>query len=574
MYRGDFVEVRYLKKYMFKYKKLILITCIAMIIGIVFSLFPPIIISRAVDSIEEGKLHLLKWFCILIVVAGIVEGAVSFVQQYYSKNLGNRVSTDIRYQLFTHINSMSFKYFDKSDTGDIMTRLVGDVNNISSFIGFGLFRLIINIFTIIGILIVLMRWNLLLGIEFLLFIPLMVILMYQYSNKISGNYKKMRVSTSKLNSKVKEIIANIELVKSLGKEEKELRKVEEASKTLRDNNIDSYKIIGFWLPMVRFLLNIILLVIVLTGGYLVIEGKISTGILMGSISYVSILMRPIRQSGRLIGQYRRYKVSMERLEEILQEYSYDKKDDGQKEGIDGNIEFNGVSFSYIEGEEILRDINFKISKGMKVAIVGKSGAGKSTIAKLIPRFYSDYSGKIRVGQHEISDYSTDYLRNKVVSLLQDPFIFSGSIKDNLIYGNEHVSMKKLCDVIEACQLKEYIDSLPYGLNTSVGEKGIKLSGGQLHRIALARILLSSPEIFVLDEPTSNIDAKTDMNIMKSVEKYLLDKTAIIIAHTKWTIKNADMIIVLENGTIEGSGTFDQLIESSDTFNKLFKESMD
>lgn len=568
------MELFYLKKYMFKYKKLILITCFAMVIGIVFSLFPPIIISKAIDSIEGGKLHLLKWFCIIIVVAGIVEGAVSFIQQYYSKNLGNRVSTDIRYELFTHINSMSFKYFDKSDTGDIMTRLVGDVNNISSFIGFGMFRLVINIFTIIGILIVLMKWNILLGVEFLLFIPLMILLMYQYSNKISGNYKRMRVSTSKLNSKVKEIVSNIELVKSLGKEEKELEKVHKSAELLKNNNIESYKIIGFWLPMVRFLLNIILVVIVLTGGYLVIEGSISKGILLGSISYVSILTRPIRQSGRLIGQYRRYKVSMERLQEILQEYSYDKNENGINRGLDGRISFNNVSFSYIEGERILRDINFEIAEGMKVAIVGKSGAGKSTIAKLIPRFYDDYFGSIRVGESEISKYSTEYLRNNVASLLQDPFIFSGSIKENLLYGNEHVSMKELNEVIEACQLKEYIESLPYGLNTSVGEKGIKLSGGQLHRIALSRILLSSPKIFVLDEPTSNIDAKTDMNIMRSIQKYLKGKTSLIIAHTKWTIMNADMIIVLEDGTIEAIGDFEQLIESSDTFKKLFKESLD
>lgn len=543
-----------------------------MILSIAFSLFPPIIISKSIDNIKDGNLSILKIFCLLVIVAGVIEGAVNFIQQYYSKNLGNRISTDIRYQLFSHINNQSFRYFDNSDTGDIMTRLVGDVDNISSFIGFGLFRLIINILTIIGILLVLLKWNIFLGIEFLIFIPLMAAMIYEYSKKISGNYKKMRINTSKLNSNIRETISNIELVKTLGKEEHEIIKIMDYSKNLRDNNIKNYKIIGFWLPMVRFLLNSVLIVIVVTGGVLVVKERISLGILMGSISYVSILTRPIRQSGRLIGQYKRFKVSMDRLREIIDDMDSDIRHDGIESGIKGNVKFENVSFSYIDGEEILKNISFLVDKGKKVAIVGKSGAGKSTIVKLIPRFYEGYKGQILIDGNDTGEYSTKYLRSKVVSLLQDPFIFSGTIKENLLYGNGNVSQTKLMSVIEACQLREYIDSLPYGLNTSVGEKGIKLSGGQLHRIALARVLLSDSSIFLLDEPTSNVDAKTDKNIMESIGEFIKNKTTIVIAHTKWTIKNSDMIIVLDNGTIEAQGNYYDLIENSAVFKSLFEES--
>ncbi len=558
----------FLKPYSFK----IFITLLLLIIATIFSLAPPYITKYAVDKYILMKQTDMLWLIgLLIFTFGILEGLIGFLQQYINEYIGHKVILDIRSKLFSHVNNLSFSYFDKVKTGEIMSRIISDTDMLNRFLGFGIVRIIANSCTIIGILIIMFYWNWKLGILFLCMIPFMIHGMYVYSTKVRPVYSKIRKKMGILTSDLQQSFSGIKTIKLFGQEKLVLKNFEKKNKSYFKSVIDANKITALWMPYVHFIMGLASGLVLWIGGILVINDEITTGILISFISYIAMLMRPIRQTGMMFNLYNQSKASSRRIFEILDTESEvkDLPDAVPLKKLEGQIEYRNVFFSYSDKNEILSDINFKVKPKQLVAFVGPSGAGKTTLFHLLPRFYDTNSGEILIDGVNIKKYILESLRQNIGIVMQNTFLFDGTIKDNITYGNPSADMSKIIWAAKIAQLDEFIDTLPLKYNTPIGERGVKLSGGQAQRLSLARVLVTDPSILLLDEPTSSVDAITDDKLMTALNEIMKSRTTFVIAHRLWTIKNADLVIVIYDGKIVGVGTHDELLKSNGYYNKLF-----
>ncbi len=549
-------------KYVSKYKSLVIFGTLSMLTVIGVDLFMPYLQQVFVDDgVMAGNDSVIIKVLIGILIITIVKAILGYGKEFLYDVLSVKVHQDIKNDLFNHIQKLEFKYFDDMNTGELMSRIGEDAENIWQTIGFGLRLFIENIIYFVVSTIILFKLNFELAIAcFIIMIPIGFIAI-KLESKFGKSYEEISDQTAKINTTAQENIAGVRLVKAFSREKYEINKFLKMNRKYYDLNMKQAKIIGDYFPPIEFLTNISLVIMIVLGGFLVMKGDITIGVLVAFSGYIWNLIWPMRMLGELIDLLSRNTASAKKIFEIMdREPEIKSKSESYKsDSIKGDIVFSNVNFKY-KDEYVLKNINLDIKAGSTVAIMGTTGSGKSTLINLIGRYYEVTEGSIKIDNVDIRDYNLDFLRKNMAIVPQDTFLFSDSIINNIKFSNDNADYEEVRNAASLACALEFIDGLDDGLYTEIGERGMGLSGGQKQRISITRALVRKSKILILDDSTSALDMETEHELLKNLLKRDEKSTTFIIAHRISAVKNADVILYLENGEIKEKGTHEELLK--------------
>lgn len=564
-------------KYVSKYKGTVIIGTMCMLIVIGVDLFLPYLQQVFIDSgLMKGNQNVIVSVLVWIVIITIIKAMLGYGKEFLYDVLSSWVHQDIKNDLFAHIQTLEFEYFDNMNTGELMSRIGEDAENIWQTIGYGMRLFIENIiyFVISTIILFVLNYKLALAC-FIVMIPIGFIGI-KLENKFGETYSKISDQTAEINTIAQEDIAGIKLVKAFSREKYEINKFLKMNKVYYDLNMEQAKIIGDYFPPIEFLTNIALVIMIVLGGFLVMDGEVSIGILVAFNGYIWNLIWPMRMLGELTDLLSRTVSSANKIFAIMDKEPSIKTKENFKDvkNIKGNIKFEGVNFRY-DDKLVLKNINLDIEAGSTVAIMGATGAGKSSLINLIGRYYDTCKGSIKIDGIDIKEYNLEFLRKNMAIVPQETFLFSETILNNIKFSNENASFEEIKEASKLACANEFIEGLELGYNTEIGERGIGLSGGQKQRIAIARSLVRKAKILILDDSTSALDMETEHELLKNLSNRKHESTTFIIAHRISAVKNADLIIYLEDGQIKESGTHDELLKKKgryyDIYNDQFRD---
>ena len=547
--------LRRLVRYMRPHAGLLVAVILAAVATTVAELAPPVIIRSSVDRYILGEqANLIWWAAGGLLLLSLVQGGIDFLRLYLTAYMGQSIVFEIRNAVFEHLSRLSFSFYDRARTGDLMSRVTADVDALNTFFGRAAVIILTNVLTLIGILAVLISWDWRLGLIYLACLPLIVYGMWIYAQRVRPAMGRVRRALAGLSSALQESLAGFLVVKLFGRERFEQEKVGRQSRRVLQASLDTAKTTSLWMPYAHVVMGVATALVLWLGGRSVIAEVISLGTLIGFTTYIQVLMRPIRQTGMMLSMTLRALAAAERIFEVLdtQPDIQDLPGATPLPSGAGHVRFENVSFAYgaeDEGAVALDEISLDARPGEMVALVGSSGAGKSTLVHLLPRFYEAQAGRITIDGHDIRQVTVKSLRDTIGIALQTVFLFDASIGENIAYGNPHATQEQIEWAARVAQMHDFIVSLPLGYGTPVGERGVRLSGGQKQRIALARVLLTDPRILILDEPTSSVDAETERQMQQALEGVRAERTTFVIAHRLWTVRQADQILVLRDGRI-------------------------
>lgn len=564
-------------KYVSKYKGTVIIGTMCMLIVIGVDLFLPYLQQIFIDSgLMKGNQNVIVSVLVWIGIITIIKAMLGYGKEFLYDVLSSWVHQDIKNDLFAHIQTLEFEYFDNMNTGELMSRIGEDSENIWQTIGYGMRLFIENIiyFVISTIILFVLNYKLALAC-FIVMIPIGFIGI-KLENKFGETYSKISDQTAEINTIAQEDIAGIKLVKAFSREKYEINKFLKMNKVYYDLNMEQAKIIGDYFPPIEFLTNIALVIMIVLGGFLVMDGEVSIGILVAFNGYIWNLIWPMRMLGELTDLLSRTVSSANKIFAIMDKDPSIKTKENFKDvkNIKGNIKFEGVNFKY-DDKLVLKNINLDIKAGSTVAIMGATGAGKSSLINLIGRYYDTCKGSIKIDGIDIKEYNLEFLRKNMAIVPQETFLFSETILNNIKFSNENASFEEIKEASKLACANEFIEGLELGYNTEIGERGIGLSGGQKQRIAIARSLVRKAKILILDDSTSALDMETEHELLKNLSNRKHESTTFIIAHRISAVKNADLIIYLEDGQIKESGTHDELLKKKgryyDIYNDQFRD---
>lgn len=564
-------------KYVSKYKGTVIIGTMCMLIVIGVDLFLPYLQQIFIDSgLMKGNQNVIVSVLVWIGIITIIKAMLGYGKEFLYDVLSSWVHQDIKNDLFAHIQTLEFEYFDNMNTGELMSRIGEDAENIWQTIGYGMRLFIENIiyFVISTIILFVLNYKLALAC-FIVMIPIGFIGI-KLENKFGETYSKISDQTAEINTIAQEDIAGIKLVKAFSREKYEINKFLKMNKVYYDLNMEQAKIIGDYFPPIEFLTNIALVIMIVLGGFLVMDGEVSIGILVAFNGYIWNLIWPMRMLGELTDLLSRTVSSANKIFAIMDKDPSIKTKENFKDvkNIKGNIKFEGVNFKY-DDKLVLKNINLDIKAGSTVAIMGATGAGKSSLINLIGRYYDTCKGSIKIDGIDIKEYNLEFLRKNMAIVPQETFLFSETILNNIKFSNENASFEEIKEASKLACANEFIEGLELGYNTEIGERGIGLSGGQKQRIAIARSLVRKAKILILDDSTSALDMETEHELLKNLSNRKHESTTFIIAHRISAVKNADLIIYLEDGQIKESGTHDELLKKKgryyDVYNDQFRD---
>ena len=564
-------------KYVSKYKGTVIIGTMCMLIVIGVDLFLPYLQQVFIDSgLMKGNQNVIVSVLVWIGIITIIKAMLGYGKEFLYDVLSSWVHQDIKNDLFAHIQTLEFEYFDNMNTGELMSRIGEDAENIWQTIGYGMRLFIENIiyFVISTIILFVLNYKLALAC-FIVMIPIGFIGI-KLENKFGETYSKISDQTAEINTIAQEDIAGIKLVKAFSREKYEINKFLKMNKVYYDLNMEQAKIIGDYFPPIEFLTNIALVIMIVLGGFFVMDGEVSIGILVAFNGYIWNLIWPMRMLGELTDLLSRTVSSANKIFAIKDKEPSIKTKENFKDvkNIKGNIKFEGVNFKY-DDKLVLKNINLDIKAGSTVAIMGATGAGKSSLINLIGRYYDTCKGSIKIDGIDIKEYNLEFLRKNMAIVPQETFLFSETILNNIKFSNENASFEEIKEASKLACANEFIEGLELGYNTEIGERGIGLSGGQKQRIAIARSLVRKAKILILDDSTSALDMETEHELLKNLSNRKHESTTFIIAHRISAVKNADLIIYLEDGQIKESGTHDELLKKKgryyDIYNDQFRD---
>jgi len=518
-------------------------------------LAPPWVIRWTVDHlILDSQLQSIWWAAGGLLALSLLQGGVDFARLYLTAYTGQRIVFEIRNAIFEHLSRLSFSFYDRARTGDLMARVTADVDVLNNFFGRAAVIVLTNVLTLFGILGVLLVWDWRLGLLYVGILPLIGLGMWAYARRVRPAMGMVRRKMAGLSDALQESLAGILVVKLFGRERFEHKRVDRQSEGVFQAHLKTARVSALWMPYPSVVMGIATGLVLWIGGRNVIATVISLGTLIGFISYIQMLLRPIRQTGMMLNVVMQALAAAERVFEVLdtQPEVRDAPDATPLPVIEGHVRFEGVSFAYDGGPDsdaALRDIDLEAAPGEMIALVGPSGAGKTTLVHLLPRFYDPQQGRITIDGHNIHQVTLQSLRDAIGIALQTVHLFDASIGENIAFGNPHATQKQIEWAAGVVQMDDFIRSLPLGYGTPVGERGVRLSGGQKQRIALARVLLTDPRILILDEPTSSVDADTERRMQQALQEVRAGRTTFVIAHRLWTVQHADQILVLRDGRI-------------------------
>lgn len=548
-------------KYVSRYSGLLIFGTISMLAVIGVDLFMPYLQQRFIDEgIIAGNSNIIRLVLIGILIITIIKAILGYGKEFLYDILSVKVHEDIKNDLFNHIQKLEFKYFDDMNTGELMSRIGEDVENIWQTIGFGLRLFIENIIYFVVSTVILFTLNFKLALAcFIIMIPIGFIGM-KLESKFGKSYEDISDQTAKINTTAQENIAGVRLVKAFSREKYEINKFLKMNRTYYDLSMKQGKIIGDHFPAIEFLTNISLVIMIALGGFFVMKEEITIGVLVAFSGYIWNLIWPMRMLGELIDLLSRNSASAKKIFEIMdREPEIKSKEDCYKSDLlKGDIRFENVSFKYND-ELVLKNINLDLKAGSTVAIMGTTGSGKSTIINLIGRYYDLFNGSIKIDNVDVKDYDLDFLRENMSIVPQDTFLFSDSIINNIKFSNENADDEEVKNAASLACALDFIEELEEGLYTEIGERGVGLSGGQKQRISITRALVRKSKILILDDATSALDMETEYRLLKNLSRREESSTTFIIAHRISAVKNADIIIYLENGEIKEKGTHEELL---------------
>ncbi len=569
--KSDKFVLRRFFSYYRPYKGLFILDFTCAIIAGLLELVFPLAVNQFVDKLLPGQdWSLIVGACFALLGIYVLNTALNYVVTYWGHMLGINIETDMRKKLFDHIQKLSFRFFDNNKTGHLMSRMSNDLMEIGEIAHHGPEDLFIAVMTLCGAFGVMLYINWQLALLTFLVIPFLIWLTVFFNKKMTYAFRRMFTDIADFNARVENNIGGIRVVQAFGNEEYEKAQFAINNGRFRLTKLLSYKIMAMNMSISYLLMRLVTLFVLICGTWFVLKGHLTAGEFVGFVLLTNILFKPIEKINAVIELYPKGIAGFKRYVELL-DTAPDVADSTNAIAVDhlqGNIEYHDVTFGYQNKENILNSINLTIRAGETVAFVGPSGAGKTTLCSLLPRFYDVTAGRITIDGLDIRDLKLESLRKQIGIVQQDVFLFSGTLRENIQYGNLQASDEEIWNAARHAKLEEFIHSQKDGLETIIGERGVMLSGGQKQRLAIARMFLKNPPILILDEATSALDTETELAIQKSLEKLSEGRTTLVIAHRLATIKNADRIVVVTKDGITEQGNHQELLAAKGVYSRL------
>lgn len=566
-------SIKWVFTYVNKYKFRFYSAFVAALICSLMSMINPYLSGVIVDDvIMKNKSGILIYILGIMVFITVLKSVIRYTYQMVFEHVSQNVIFEIRQQMYEKLQELDVDYYNRTRTGDIMARMTGDMDAIRHFIAWVMYNIFENVTMFVFAIGTMFVINAQFTIFMFLLTPLVAYCAYRMTVKCNPIFYDIRERFSKLNTVVQENISGNRVVKAFAKERYEISKFEERNKEYMDSNMDLAKVIQKYMPMLNALSNMFSVIMILVGGILIISEKLTMGELVIFNGLIWAINNPVNMVGWLINDVQRFLAASKKMRMLLGEQTKvaNPKNGIKPSKIKGEIEFRNVNFEYGD-EQVLKNVNFHVRPGQRVAIFGQTGSGKSTIINLIERFYDAQSGEVLIDGVDIKKYDLHALRRNISISMQDVFLFSNTIEDNIRYGIPDIDNSKISWAAEMSDADNFINKLADSYETIVGERGVGLSGGQKQRITLARSIIKDPSILILDDTTSALDVETEAAIQKNLKSIYKGKTTFIIAHRISSIKNSDLILVLDNGEIIESGTHEELINAHGHYYDVYKE---
>lgn len=569
--------------YLSPYKLAILLVIVFAIGSSVFNIVGPKILGNATTKIFEGLVSKVSnsgggidfdaIFRTLTILASlyIISSIFSFIQTFITSDISQKVSYNLRKSISEKINKLPLNYYDRKTNGEVLSRVTNDIDAISQNLNQILSQMITSATTLIGVLIMMLSISVTMTLVSLIVIPLSLVMIMLVVKKSQKHFRAQQEYLGHTNGHIEEMYSGHNIMKAFNGEEKAIEEFDKLSDTLYNSAWKSQFLSGMMMPIMTFIGNLGYVIVAIMGGFLAIRNKIQVGDILAFIQYVRSFMQPIAQTAQIANVMQQTAAAAERVFEFLEEEEVveDVKNPISIEGIEGAVEFEHVRFGYNEDKIIINDFSINIKPGQKVAIVGPTGAGKTTIVKLLMRFYELNGGKILIDGHDYRDFTRNDLRKIFGMVLQDTWLFNGSIMENIRYGRLDASYEEVIEAAKLAHAHHFIKTLADGYNMEINEEADNISQGQKQLLTIARAILSDPKILILDEATSSVDTRTEVLIQQAMENLMEGRTSFIIAHRLSTIKNADVILVMKDGDIVEQGTHEELLKSKGFYSELY-----
>jgi ATP-binding cassette, subfamily B, bacterial len=555
------------------HRRLFIIDFSSAVIVALLELAFPLAVQWFIDTLlPGGNWNVIVGVSIGLLLLYVISTFLQFIVNYWGHKLGINIETDMRQQLFQHVQKQSFRFFDNTKTGHIMSRITNDLFDLGELAHHGPEDLFIAAMTFVGAFWIMLTINVKLALITMIIVPFLIWLITYTNLKMNAAWKNMYSDIADVNARVEDSVSGIRVVQSFTNEDYEIKRFTTNNRKFRQAKLTAYKVMSFSASSIYMLTRLMVLVVLVYGAWLSFQGTLSYGELVGFVLYVNVLFKPIDKISAILELYPKGMAGFKRFTELMDQDPdvVDRKDAIEVSHLKGNIEFRDVTFSYDQNKPVLDRIDLKINHGETVAFVGPSGAGKTTICSLIPRFYDVKSGGIYIDGMDIRDMTKKSLRSQIGIVQQDVFLFTGTLRENIAYGSLEATFEDIVRAAKQAHLEDFIAALPDGYETQIGERGLKLSGGQKQRIAIARMFLKNPPILILDEATSALDTETERIIQKALAELSKNRTTLVIAHRLATIRSADRIVVVTEDGIAEEGSHDELIQKGGIFANLHK----
>ncbi|EHX3712166.1 ABC transporter ATP-binding protein [Listeria monocytogenes] len=543
------------------------------VLAAILELAFPVAVNHVIDTLLPGKdFGLIITAALALLFFYILNTFMQYIVTYFGHMLGLNIETDMRRDLFSHLQKQPFGFYDNQKTGKLMSRMTTDLFEIGEVAHHGPEDIFISIMSLFGAFFLMLNINVKLAISTFILVPILTVLIVYFNKRMTKVTTGIFKDLGNFNAGVENAISGVRVVQAFANEPHEKGRFKVLNQAYRKSKLMFYKVMGLSFSFNYFLMRLISLFALLFGAYFTINGEISYGEFVGFILLTNVFIRPIEKINNVIESYPKGFAGFKRFLEVMdtEPAIQDEKDAKPAEAFRGDIAYNQVSFEYSDGKNVLNHINLSIKAGETVAFVGPSGAGKTTICNLLPRFYDVSAGEITIDGENIKRFTLPSLRAQIGVVQQDVFLFSGTVRENIAYGKLDASDEEIEHVVKLAHLSKVVEEMPDGLDTIIGERGVKLSGGQKQRLAIARMFLKNPPILILDEATSALDTETEQVIQASLEELAEGRTTLIIAHRLATIKHADRIIVVNETGIAETGTHDELLaQDNGAYKRLY-----